>query len=291
MKKLAKYLILLVVIIAIGLAVYFYSCGRKKSGAAVQGPGQLVAYSPEKDAAIQQYNLRVKEQQAGNRNPYDTLSLVSYVLANYPQGTYLVDFDKTLTLNVPKPAVLYSQQSDGLYVFAVIVRSKPGERLVEPKNVVGYDQSFINLDSTKLGTAFFYLELYKCDGGTFNPVWEMPIPDHGGFNNMTMEKWAYDGCPYIKIDFHYARGIGHIDYNYFLVNGLTQIPHLLMTDKGIDFQRTLANINNDKYPDYYEYLYYNLPDRIYAADSVGFIWDTKDSLYVNTRNHRQTRPY
>ena len=68
-------------------------------------------------------------------------------------------------------------------------------------------------------------------------------------------------------------------------------PHLLMTYKGIDFQRTIANVNNDKFPDYYEYLYYDLPNRIYAADSIPFYWDVKDSVYVNTRNHRQTRPY
>jgi hypothetical protein len=106
-----------------------------------------------------------------------------------------------------------------------------------------------------------------------------------------MDKWNFNGTPYVKIEFHYARGIGHIDYNYFLINGLTQLPHLLMTYKGIDFQRTIANVNNDKYPDYYEYLYYDLPNRIYAADSIAFVWDVKDSVYVNTRNHRQTRPY
>ena len=291
MKKAFIFLVLLAVILIIGLSITFYTCGKKQSETNIPSTEEEVAYSPEKDAAIQQYNLKVKEEQAGNRNPYDTLSLVSYVLANYPQGTYLIDFDKTLTFNVPKPAVLYLNQSGGLYVIAVIVRSKPGERLVEPKNVIGYDQSFINLDSTKLGTAFFYLTLFKCDDGTFNKIWEVPIPDHGGFNNITLEKWAYDGCPYIRINFHYARGIGHIDYNYFFINGLTNLPHLLMTYKGIDFKRTIANVNNDQFPDYYEYLYYDLPDRIYAKDSIAFIWDVKDSLYMNTRNHRQTRPY
>ena len=291
MKKVVVYLIILAVILVVGLSLVFYTCGKKKQEVTVQGPGEEVAYSPDKAAAIQQYNLQVKEQQAGNRNPYDTLSLMSYVLTNYPQGTYIVDFDKTLTFNVPKPAVLYINQSGGSYVFAVIVRSKPGERLVEPKNVVGYDQSFINLDSTKLGTAFFYLALFKCENDSFTKVWEVPIPDHGGFNNIVMDRWAYNGTPFVKIDFHYARGIGHIDYNYFLINGLTQLPHLLMTYKGIDFLRTIANVNSDKYPDYYEYLYYDLPDRIYAKDSIAFVWDTKDSLYVNTRNHRQTRPY
>lgn len=272
-------------------AVLFYSCGKNKTEETVQSPGQEVAYSPNKDAEIQQYNLKVKEEQAGNRNPYDTLALISYVLSNYPPGAYLVNFDKTLTFNVPKPAVIYLNQSDGVYILAAIARSKPGERLIEPKNVVGYDQSFINLDSTKLGTAFFYLTLFKGENDSFTKIWEVPIPDHGGFNNMVMDRWAYNGTLYCKVDFHYARGIGHIDYNYFFINGLTQLPHLLMTYKGIDFQRTIANVNNDKYPDYYEYLYYDLPDRIYAKDSIAFFWDVKDSVYVNTRNHRQTRPY
>ena len=284
MKKLAPFLIMFFI------AVIFFSCG-KKSEEGTSTPGQDAAYSPGKDADIQHYNLSVKEREVGQRNPYDTLSLMSFVIDNYPQGCYLVDFDKTLTFNVPKPAVIYLNESDGLYVIAVIARSKPGERLIEPKNVVGYDQSFIDLDSTKLGTAFFYLTLFKCDNDTFNRIWEDPIPDHGGFNRMWMDKWNYNGTPFVRVDFHYARGIGHIDYNYFFINGLTQLPHLLMTYKGIDFQRTIANVNNDKYPDYYEYLYYNLPNRIYAKDSIAFIWDVKDSVYMNTRNHRQTRPY
>ena len=130
------------------------------------------------------------------------------MIANYPQGSYLLNFDKTLTYNIPKAAVIYIEQSDGKYVFAVVARSKPGERLIEPKNIVGYDQSFIDLDSTKLGTAFFYLTLFKCENDTFTKIWESPVPDDGGFNNMTMEKWAYNGTPYVKIDFHYARGVG-----------------------------------------------------------------------------------
>jgi hypothetical protein len=281
-----KYILLLLIL---SMSFLFYTCGKKN--AEVHAPGDDVAYSPEKDAQIQQYNLGVKESQAGSRNPYDTVAVISYVLANYPQGTYLVNFDKTLTYNIPRPAVMYLQQSDGLYVFVIVARSKPGERLIEPKNIVGYNQSFIDLDSTKLGTAFFYITLFKCENETFTKVWEYPIPDHGGFNNMVMDKWAYNGTPFVKIDFHYARGIGHIDYNYFLVNGLRELPHLLMTYKGIDFQRTIANVNNDKYPDYYEYLIYNTNDRIYVKDSIAFVWSVKDSLYRNTRNHRQTRPY
>ncbi len=283
MKKIAPFILLL------SISLVLFSCG-KKSGETTT-PGNQAAYSPAKDQTIQQYNLGVKERQAKHRSPCDTLSLLSYVIHNYPEGSYLVDFDKTLTFNIPKPAVIYLNEKDGLYILAVIANSKPGERLIEPKNVVGYDQSFVDLDSTKLGTAFFYLTLFKCDDGTFAKVWEDPIPNHGGFNRMWMDRWKYNGTPFVRVDFHYARGIGHIDYNYFFINGLTKLPHLLMTYEGIDFKRTIANVNNDKYPDYYEYLYYDLPNRIYAKDSIAFVWDVKDSVYVNTRNHRQTRPY
>jgi hypothetical protein len=280
-----KYILLLLLIAA---SFLFYTCGKKTEN---YTPGDDAANSPNKDAAIQQYNLSVKESQALNRTPSDTLSLISYIISNYPQGSYLVNFDKTFTYNIPRPAVIYTKQGDGLYVFAVIARSKPGERLIEPKNIVGYNQSYIDLDSTKLGTAFFYLTLFKCDNNSFTRVWEYPIPDHGGFNYITMNNWSYNNTPYLKIDFHYARGVGHIDYNYFLVNGLTQPPHLLMTYDGIDFRRTITNFNNDKYPDYYEYLYLNTPERIVAKDSIAFVWNVKDSVYMNTRNRRQTRPY
>jgi hypothetical protein len=106
-----------------------------------------------------------------------------------------------------------------------------------------------------------------------------------------MYKWAYRGTPYIRVEFHYAMGIGHIDYNYFLINGLNSPPHLLMTYKGIDFKRTLANINDDQFPDYYEFIYYDNGKQVIESDSVAFLWDNKDSLYVNTRNRKQTRPY
>ena len=286
MKRILPYLVLFF------LSIIFVSCGKKVEENQQENTlAQQTEYSPNKDAEIQQYNLQHKEGLRGNRNPCDTLSLISYILSHYPQGSYLVDFDKTLTFNVPKPAVIYLNKNGNIYILAVIARSKPGERLIEPKNIVGYDQSFIDLDSTKLGTAFFYLTLFQCNGNDFQEIWEAPIPNHGGFNNMKMMTWNYNGTPYIKVDFLYARGIGHIDYNYFFINGLTKYPHLLMTYKTIDAERDLANVNNDKYPDYYEHIFYNLKDRIFSKDSVAFIWDTKDSVYVNTRNHRQTQPY
>jgi hypothetical protein len=250
-----------------------------------------VENSPQRDADIQRYNLEVRKKNATSRTPGDTIAIIEYVLNNYPKGTYLINFDKTLTYNVPQPALIYSNQGGNIFIFGVIARSKPGERLIETKNIIGYDQSYVDLDSTKLGTAFFYLCLFQCVNDQITTVWEAPIPSHGGFNNITMQKWEYNGTPFIDINFHYAQGVGHIDYNYFLIDGLTSQPHLLMTYIGINFKRTVANINNDKYPDYLEYLYIDTGDKIIARDSIPFVWSIKDSLYINTRNKKQTRPY
>ena len=286
-----KFLTLIFIIILLVLAfLWIRSCYQAPEGPETT-PGEQAATSAKKDEDIQRYNLGMGRSQAGEQGPCDTLDIKEYVINNYPTGTYLVDFDKTLTYNVPRSAVIYYKDGGKEYIFALIARSKPGKRYIEPKNIVGYDQSFIDLDSTNLGTAFFYLTLFKCESNQLSVVWESPVPSHGGLNRMYMEKWSYRGTPYVKIDFHYARGIGHIDYNYFLVDGTENEPHLLMTYKGIDFKRTVANVNNDKYPDYYEYVYYNTGKGISLVDSVAFTWNTKDSLYVNTRNKRQTRPY
>jgi len=64
-----------------------------------------------------------------------------------------------------------------------------------------------------------------------------------------------------------------------------------MTYEGINFKRTIANVNNDKFPDYYEFIFYDLEDRVFSRDSVAFIWQPEESVYVNTRNRKQTRPY
>jgi hypothetical protein len=263
-------------------------CGTKEAETDFRVEG--VEFSEAKDMDIQQYNLARERELTSKSTPCDTLSLVEYVLNNYPAGTYIVDFDKTYTYNVPKPALLFHGKEKN-YVFAVIARSRPGERLIEKKNIVGYDQSFIDLDSTKLGTAFFYLSMFECTGSDWNLVWEAPVPSHGGFNTFSVEHWQQKNTPYVKINFHDARGIGHIDYNYFFVDGITSFPHLLMTYKGINYKRTIGNVNNDKFPDYYEHIYYDLGDKVFSKDSVAFVWVEKDSLYVNTRNKRQTRPY
>jgi hypothetical protein len=249
-----------------------------------------VENSPEKDAQIQQYNLEQLKKLAATRTPCDTLALKEYVLQNYPKGNYLVNFDKLFSYSLPKPALIYFEK-DRRYIFAVVAKSREGERLIEPQNIVGYDQSFIDLDSTELGTAYFYITLFMCDAGSIEKIWESLIPSHGGFNRIILRNWRYKGTPFIEANFHYGRGTGHIDYNYFLTDGINKKPHLLMTYEGINFKRTVTNYNNDKYPDYYEHIYYDLGDRIYSKDSVAFVWNEKDSIYVNTKNNRQTRPY
>ena len=273
----------------ITIVVLFISCDdstteRKKSTVEETD----VAYLPEKDAEIQRNNLELQKKAATNRFPCDTLTLKEFILNNYPDGTYLVDFDKTVTYDIPKAAVIYLGEG---YTLSVIAKSGTDERLIEMKNVVGYDQSFIDLDSTELGTPFFYLTLFECSKNSFEIIWETPIPSHGGFNNFSLENWKYNNTQYVKVNFHYAQGVGHIDYNYFLIDGLTQIPHLLMTYEGINFKRTITNYNDDEFPDYYEFVYYDTGDRVYVKDSVAFIWNVKEKVYINTRNSKQTRQY
>lgn len=268
------------------LSVLLLSCGKEQDS----GETGDAAYSDTKDRAIQAYNLEVQKDAAQNRTPSDTLSLKEYIMNNYPSGSYLVYFDRSLTYSVPRPAVIY-YKSDATYVFAVIARSKPGERLIETKNITGYESSFINLDSTKLGTAFFYLTLFTCDENGFQPVWEKEIPMHGGFNRMLLKTWRPKNIPYVEVNFEDGIIVGHRNYNLFMTDGIRSVPHLLETYEGISRKRTIANVNNDKMPDYYEYSFYSLSNRIYSADSVAFVWDLKKNLYVNTRNPRQTRPY
>ncbi|NWF90758.1 MAG: hypothetical protein HXY50_15030 [Ignavibacteriaceae bacterium] len=249
-----------------------------------------IAYLPQNDAEIQRYNIEIRKKQTLQRFPCDTISLMEFVLDNFPEGSYLVTEDRTSTYELAEPAVLY-YPSDRNYVFGVVARSKPGERLIEVKNIVGYDQSYIDLDSTELGTAFFYLVLFKCENGFFKVIWETPIPSHGGYNYISIQKWHRYSIDFIKTNFHYAQGVGNISYNYFLVDGLEKAPHLLMTYEGINFKRTIADVNYDRYPDYFEHIYYDDGSRITPSDSIPFIWNQKDSVYQNLFNKKHTRPY
>lgn len=277
----------LYLIILFFLPLLLFSCGEKEEN---EEGRQKSLDATAREHEIQKYKIEQQKDQTAQRYPCDTIALKEFVLSHYPEGTYLVDFDRTLTFDIPKSAVIYPQNYPG-YIFGIIAKSKSGERFIEPKNIVGYNESFIDLDSTKLGTAFFFLTLFHCDNNNFDVVWESVIPSHGGFNTFTVENWKYNDIPYICVDFHYAQGIGHIDYNYFLLDGLTSKPHLMMTYKGINFQRTITNYNNDKFPDYYEYIYYDSGKKVSVLDSVAFVWNPSRAAYVNTRNAKLTRPY
>jgi len=247
--------------------------------------------SAGKEGSIRSYNLSVEQQQAGKRFACDTLSLKEFILNNYPAGTYLVDFDRTYTTNVPKAAVVYYKNQNATYIFGVVAKSKQGERFIETKNVTGYSSSFINLDSTKLGTAFFWLTLFECNqDGSFNVIWESEVPIHGGFNKITINNWRPKNCMYIALN--YMDGIisGNRSYNFYLVNGLKNPPHLLETYEGLMHKRTMANINNDKFPDYFEYRF-SEGNIITIIDSIPFLWDTVKRLYISLVNKRWFRHY
>ncbi|MCK7522195.1 MAG: hypothetical protein MZV64_33245 [Ignavibacteriales bacterium] len=61
---------------------------------------------------------------------------------------------KHLTYNIPKSAVIYYDKN---YILGIIAKSREGERLIEVKNIIGYDQSFIDLDSIETWNGFLLL--------------------------------------------------------------------------------------------------------------------------------------
>jgi hypothetical protein len=150
-----KYLIL----ISFSLTLILGSCAEDvKNESEEYLLEQQVEYVPEKDETIQAFNLEKMKEKAKTRFPCDTIAVVEYILNNFPQGTYPLIFDKSVPYEIQKPAVIYfSERGGSKFVFVVIARSRQGERFIEPKNIIGYDQSYIDLDSTKLGTAFPYL--------------------------------------------------------------------------------------------------------------------------------------
>lgn len=291
LKRLLEHNISVLLLFNICFIFLFSSCEKD---AELQNQGKSnseeIAYSPERDADIQRFNIEVRKKQTYQRFPCDTISLMEFVLNNFPEGTYLIKDDRTSTYELSNPAILYFPLKEE-YIFGVIARSKPGERFIEVKNIVGYDQSFIDLDSTELGTAFFYLVLFKCEDANLKVIWEAPIPSHGGFNFLSLNRWNYNSTYFIQTNFHYAQGIGNISYNYFLINGIEKPPHLLMTYEGINFKRSIYNLNNDQFPDYFEHIYYDDGNKITANDSVPFVWNNRDSVYQNLLNKKHTRPY
>lgn len=280
---------LIVLSIILGSVLFLnMSCGEE--GAEEISTEQTdVAYDPEKDQSIQAYNIQQRTKLGGARTPCDTISIMEFILENYPEGSYLVELDKPSTYSIPRNAVIYRKEGGDNYIYSLVIKSKDDERLVELKNVVGYDQSFFNLDSTALGMAYFYLTLFRCNGDNFEKLWETIIPDNSGFNYMVFENWKARKIPYLRVNYHYAIGIGHIDYNFFFVNGLKEKPHLLMTYKTINSLREMVDANRDSIPDYIEHLYVDTGNEVRAIDTVTFIW--KDSLYINTRNPKQTRRF
>lgn len=269
--------------------LFIYACTSK------QGESGDAATSSAKDEQLRTYNLEVQKEQTRNRFQCDTISLKEYILDNYDKGTYLVQFDRTYTYNVPKAAVVYFK--DGAdFILAVIAKSKYTERNIETQNVVGFESSYINLDSTKLGTAFFWLTLFECKDGQFERKWESEVPIHGGFNRITIRNWKAKNIKYVELNYEDGIISGHRNYNFFLSDGWLKPPHLLETYVGIAHKRTIANVNNDKFPDYFEFRFSgkSWQDSLYSIrilDSIPFYWSEKRQLYITDKSPRWFRKY
>jgi hypothetical protein len=284
LMKLNKLLIVFPMLVLLSMA-----CSKEGSSSGD------AATSASKEQEIRDYNLAVEKEQAKNRFPCDTISLREYVKDNYGEGNYLVEFDRTFTYNIPKSAVIYFQD-DANYVLAVIAKSKPGERFIESKNVIGFESSFINLDSTKLGTAFFWLTLFECNDGEFTRLWESEVPIHGGFNKMSIKTWKPKNLKYVELNYEDGIISGNRNYNFFMTDGWKKAPHLLETYSALTMKRNMANINNDKYPDYYEYdftshFWEDSLRIIRLRDSIPFYWSEKRQLYITNRTSKWFRKY
>lgn len=238
-----------------------------------------------------EYAIERRKGEVQFRSACDTIALMEHIYYKYPEGTLLANYDMTYGYNMPSPAVIFTEVNDTTYLFSLLASSRPGERIIEAENIIGYDASFIDLDSTELGTAFIYLTLFRCVDGSLEEVWRSPVPRHGGFNDITMESWEKKNIPYVKVNFHYARGVGHFNFNYFLLDGLTEKPHMMMTSEGVDFIREIRDINGDRYPDYREQLFIETKYRLIDKGVKYFVWDKHDSLYRNTEKPVETTPY
>jgi hypothetical protein len=285
--KITRILLIIAVILVLGVIVFgifTFSCESS-----VEGDDPEV--SSVKDKSIQEYNIEQEKKISGKGTPCDTVALRKYVLDNYPAGTYLVGFDRTFTYSLAKEAVIYFDHSGKKYIYALIAKSKTGERFVDKNNLIGYESSFINLDSTKLGTAFFYLTLFTCENERFNYIWESEVPIHGGFNSMRLKKWGSNNTFYVELNFEAGIISGHRNFNYFMIDGIENPPHLLETYLGIVHKRVLTNVNNDKYPDYLEYRFIDDSLSIRELDSIPFYWSEKKQLYITDKSSRWFRKY
>lgn len=275
---------LLVIIALFVFGVFTFSCDEEVSSGDPE-------YSAQKDESLRRYNIEQEKELSKQRKPCDTLALQEFILDHYGEGVYLVEFDRTYTYNIPKPAVIYYKEGKKNYIFAAIAKSKVGERYVEKKNIIGFESSFINLDSTKLGTAFFYLTLLTCDDNEFDVLWEAEVPIHGGFNSMKIKKWKTKNTSYVELNFEAGIISGHRNYNFFLVDGIEKKPHLMETYEGIVHKRTMANVNDDKYPDYFEYRFIEDSLKITKLDSIPFYWDVNRQLYITKVNRKWFRKF
>jgi hypothetical protein len=173
-----KYLITFVLIY--GLAIFVAGCGddtvtEDPTETGSTSTTELVEDQPDKDLSIQEYNLQKRKSMTKTRFPGDTIDLMEAVLRTYPKGSYVIEEDIPNSVGIPPAAVIYRQESAGKLVFALIATSREGQerdRLIESKNVIGYDQSFIDYDSTRLGTAMFFMTGFKNDGKVFTRLWE-----------------------------------------------------------------------------------------------------------------------
>ncbi len=287
-NNIAKYLLFFGFLLLIAV-----SCSNDEKSSQNRGLGSSgdAAHSAIKEKATREYKLEHEKELKKRQVPCDTLSLKEYILENYPPGTLLVVMDRLTPDRIPKPAVIYYRYKGKKYIFALLAKSKPGERNIETKNVVGYESSFINLDSTKLGTAFFFLTLYECVDNQFHEIWEAAVPIHGGFNRMTLKRWKPQNILYVELNYEDGIISGHRNYNFFLVDGITKPPHLLETYVGLAHKRTMTDLNHDKYPDYYEYRYVDSTYYVKLIDSIPFYWDTTKKLYVTKVNPRWFRKY
>lgn len=128
MKVLNAILVIALIVILIFFVsgVFTFSCQDEVTG----GDPETSAI---KDESTRDYNIERDKELAKNRTPCDTIALKEFILENYQEGNYLVEFDRTFTYNVPKAAVIYYKANRKQYVFSVIAKSKEGERFVEKK--------------------------------------------------------------------------------------------------------------------------------------------------------------
>jgi len=198
--------------------------------------------------------------------------------------------DKLFSYDIPAPAVI-NYEKDSSYIFCIIIKSLKGERFIEPRKYSWIWSKFYTPGQHRIRNSIFFLTSFRCINGKFVLQWDAPIPSHGGFNMMHYKKWDKFNIPFIQMNFYYRRGTGHINIIIFLLMELIINHTYWWRTEVLNFKRTIADVNDDRFPDYYEHIYYDLWDRVFTKDSVTFIWNLKNGVSINTRNKKQTRLY